>query len=284
MPERSSGQAVIVISSHVARGSVGNRASVFALETLSCAVWAVPTIILPWHPGHGPATRIVPGRKEFAGFLDDIANSKWVTEIAAILTGYMAAPWQVDAVARLVEKLKSNQGEVTYLCDPVIGDESGLYVDPKTAAGIRDKLIPLCDVSTPNRYELAWLTGTKPAQSTAQTLHQSRRLRCDMVLATSVPGSGPGLTGTLLSTPERAWMAEHTAIENPPNGPGDLTAAIYLAHHLAGVPEAANLARTTASVLEILERSRKNDADELPLERSMQSITRPAREISVREI
>ena len=34
-------RAVIVISSHVARGSVGNRAAVFALETLGFPVWAV---------------------------------------------------------------------------------------------------------------------------------------------------------------------------------------------------------------------------------------------------
>jgi pyridoxine kinase len=58
-------RAVIVISSHVARGSVGNRAVVFALETLGFPVWAVPTIILPWHPGHGRATRIVPEKNNF---------------------------------------------------------------------------------------------------------------------------------------------------------------------------------------------------------------------------
>src|SRR3546814_17270297 len=50
--------AVIVISSHVVRGSVGNRAAVFGLETLGLPVWALPTIVLPWRPGHGPATRL----------------------------------------------------------------------------------------------------------------------------------------------------------------------------------------------------------------------------------
>jgi len=40
-------RAVIVISSHVARGSVGNRAAVFALETLGFPVWAVPITSLP---------------------------------------------------------------------------------------------------------------------------------------------------------------------------------------------------------------------------------------------
>ena len=55
MQENTQG-AVIVISSHVMRGSVGNRAAVFALETLGYPVWAVPTIVMPWHPGHGPST------------------------------------------------------------------------------------------------------------------------------------------------------------------------------------------------------------------------------------
>ena len=44
-------RAVIVISSHVVRGTVGNRAAVFALETLGFPVWAVPTVTLAWHPG-----------------------------------------------------------------------------------------------------------------------------------------------------------------------------------------------------------------------------------------
>jgi pyridoxine kinase len=45
--QRKSGirPSVIVISSHVVRGSVGNRAAVFALETLGFPVWAVPTVI-----------------------------------------------------------------------------------------------------------------------------------------------------------------------------------------------------------------------------------------------
>ena len=53
-------RAVIVVSSHVARGSVGNRAAVFALETLGHPVWAVPTVVLPWHPGHDAQVRPQP--------------------------------------------------------------------------------------------------------------------------------------------------------------------------------------------------------------------------------
>ena len=87
-------RAVIVISSHVARGSVGNRAAVFALETLGHPVWAVPTVILPWHPGHGPATRIVPDADQFSAFMKDLERAPWLGEVAAVLSGYLgdAAP------------------------------------------------------------------------------------------------------------------------------------------------------------------------------------------------
>ena len=68
--EADAPRAVIVVSSHVVRGSVGNRAAVFALETLGFPVWAVPTVILPWHPGHSRATRIVPPSDAFAALME----------------------------------------------------------------------------------------------------------------------------------------------------------------------------------------------------------------------
>ncbi len=83
-------RAVIVVSSHVARGSVGNRAAVFALETLGFPVWAVPTVILPWHPGHGRATRIVPPAEQFSALMADLARAPWLGEVGAVLSGYLA--------------------------------------------------------------------------------------------------------------------------------------------------------------------------------------------------
>ena len=128
---------VIVISSHVARGSVGNRAAVFALEVLGHPVWAVPTIILPFHPGHGMATRIIPGAEQFSAFLDDLANSRWIAEIGGILTGYLANAEQALAVAAFIEKVRAANPDVIHVCDPVMGDGVGekgrLYIGEDTA-------------------------------------------------------------------------------------------------------------------------------------------------------
>src|SRR5688572_2097374 len=104
---RSAG-AVVVISSHVARGSVGNRAMVFALERLGFTVWAVPTVLLPHHPGHGRAERIVPDDGSFTALLSQMAGGR-AGGIAGIVSGYLGSPGQADAVASLVGAVKAER-------------------------------------------------------------------------------------------------------------------------------------------------------------------------------
>ena len=44
---------VLSFQSDVVRGHVGNGAARFALQRLGVDVWAVPTVLLSNHPGHG---------------------------------------------------------------------------------------------------------------------------------------------------------------------------------------------------------------------------------------
>ncbi|MCP4072752.1 MAG: pyridoxal kinase, partial [Hyphomicrobiales bacterium] len=90
LPSVNRAKAVLVVSSHVVRGTIGNRAIAFALEALGHPVWALPTVTLPWHPGHGTGTRIIPDEKDFIRLCDDLANAPWIDEIAAVITGFMA--------------------------------------------------------------------------------------------------------------------------------------------------------------------------------------------------
>ena len=277
-------KAVIVISSHVARGSVGNRAAVFALETLGFPVWAIPTIMLPWHPGHGPATRVVASETEFTAFLEDIANAPWISEVGAVLSGYMANPEQAKAVSKLVQKLKHNNPECIYLCDPVIGDLGGLYVTQETAASIRDSLIPIADITTPNRFELGWLLDTKTPDNLSQTISHADNLSPREVIITSCPMEKKDETGNLYLSEKQKIVAGHEQFQNPPNGPGDLTAAIYLGHMLAQMRPEENLETTTSSVFEILKNATERGSDELALESDAQSIISPNAQISLKAI
>src|SRR5918994_2184663 len=217
-------RAVIVISSHVARGSVGNRAAVSALETLGYPVWAVPTVILPWHPGHGRATRIVPEPEQFSALLKDLE--------------------QAQAVASLVAAVRARNSRAIYICDPIMGDAGGLYVAEPLARALRDVLVPIADIATPNRYELEWMAGAKLGDMRL-VIAAANEAGPATMLVTSAPAMIAGGIGNLLLTQSAALLAEHRIIERPPNGLGDLTAAVFLARLLDGQPSGKALQSTT---------------------------------------
>ncbi|MEX0346907.1 MAG: pyridoxal kinase [Rhizobiaceae bacterium] len=267
--------AVVVISSHVARGSVGNRAIVFALETLGFRVWSVPTIMLPWHPGHGPATRIIPDSAEFKSFLDDLAAAPWLDEIGAILTGYLGHADQAGPINQLIDTIRQRNPGLIYLCDPVIGDNGGLYVPEKTAEAIRDQLLPLADIATPNRFELGWLAN----DAGNDAVLMARSLGPANVLVTSAFADGE--SGNLLVTTGETLKIGHEVASAPPNGVGDLTAALFLARKLEGDANAKALRKATGSVLALIGHSISRGSDELTLAADRNCITDPPMNLAV---
>ncbi|HEX2018996.1 MAG TPA: pyridoxal kinase PdxY [Aurantimonas sp.] len=275
--------AVISISSHVARGTVGNRAVVFALESLGFPVWSVPTVTLPWHAGHGRGTRIVPPPADFAALVDDLAGSPWLGEVGAILTGYFGDSAQVEPAARLVEAVKRANPKAIYLCDPVVGDEGRLYQPQATLAAIRDRLIPLADIATPNRFELELLSGLELADN-AHLAEAANALGPDKLLVTSAYAMLRGGIGNLLVHDFNALLAEHRSIEDAPHGLGDLTSAVFLARILCGLPPEKALQTTTATVFEILARTRKRGADELTVEIDADSLRHPMAMVHMRRL
>ena len=276
-------RAVIVVSSHVARGSVGNRAAVFALETLGFPVWAVPTVILPWHPGHGRATRIVPPPEQFASLMHDLENAPWLGEVAGVLSGYLGDAEQATAVASLVKAVRARNPNAIYVCDPVMGDLGGLYVSQPLAEALRDVLLPIADIATPNRYELEWIAGTK-LEDMRTTMIAAMEAGPPTMLVTSALAMMKGGIGNLLINRTEALLAEHRAIDRPPNGLGDLTAAVLLARLLDGQPTAKALQTTTASVFEILARTTKRGGDELQIETDAQSLSHPMAMVQLRHL
>lgn len=276
-------RAVIVVSSHVVRGSVGNRAAAFALESLGFPVWSVPTVVLPWHPGHRPATRIVPEPEPFSALMRDLEAAPWLGEVGAVLSGYLGDASQADAVAALVRAVKARNGDALYLCDPVMGDEGGLYVPQATAEAIRDLLLPLADIATPNRFELEWLAGSAVGDNRAAA-DAALRLGPQTILVTSAHALMTGSIGNLLVTPRELILAEHRAVADPPHGTGDLLAALLLARLLEGQGAEKALRSATAAVFEVVARAVKRGADELMLETDASSLAHPMAMVQVRRL
>jgi pyridoxine kinase len=276
-------KTILSISSHVMRGGVGNRAAVFALETRGHGVWSVPTVILPWHPGHGRSTRIAVETAAFANALQDLKGSKWRGEVRAAMTGYFADAGQVRAAADLIRAFKAADPDFLYLCDPVIGDAGGLYVAEAVAVAIRDELLPLADLATPNRFELGWLADAA-VDDNAAIAAAAGRTGIARLVATSAHAMMKGAIANLLVEGDRQVLAEHQALERAPNGLGDLFSALLLSHVVEGRSAEEALRLASSSVFEIAARSIRAGADELLLQAEAASLKTPMASVAIRHI
>lgn len=266
------------------RGSVGSRASQFVFETMGFAVWSLLTVSLTWHPGQGRAHRLIVGEQDFAAFCRDIATSPHAGEIDGVITGYFAACPQVHLAAELIKTLKNSNPHLTYLCDPVMADEGGLYIDNIIASAIRDELLPLADIIKPNRSELEWICATC-CTSREDIMRAATQLPAPILVVSSAPALAAGSTGNLLIKKNdggsESWLAEHPLVVNPVNGLGDLTASLFLSHFLKNEALDSALEKTTSAVFDCLSYAVHNKADELLLAHSFHHFFQPQSAITL---
>uniref|UniRef100_A0A6N2N9X6 pyridoxal kinase n=1 Tax=Salix viminalis TaxID=40686 RepID=A0A6N2N9X6_SALVM len=69
---------------------------------------------------------------------------------------YIGSVSFLNTVLEVVKKLRSINPKLTYVCDPVLGDEGKLYVPPELVAVYREKVVPVASMLT---FEAEQLTG-----------------------------------------------------------------------------------------------------------------------------
>lgn len=249
---------VFSISSQVVRGHVGNAAVAPALLALGHEVWPLPTVILSNHPGHGGASGFAVAADDMQAIIDRLDEFGWLGACDAVLSGYFRAPEQVRVVADLVRRLKARNPDLTYCCDPVLGDEAtGLYVAQEIAEAVRDELIPLADIAVPNRWELEWLRREK-ISAPNDAVRVARALGPAEVVVTSVP-DGAGRIATLWWTRAAAFKCTVEELRHAPHGIGDLLSALVLGLKLSQDAPVRALGRAGAMATRVLEASRGRD-------------------------
>ncbi|XP_003747454.1 putative pyridoxal kinase [Galendromus occidentalis] len=149
---------ILSIQSHVVHGYAGNRCAVLPLQVLGFEVDFINSVQFSNHTGYPHMT----GTKVSAKELGDLYEGLKVNNIAQyshVLTGYVASVDFIRKLALIVGDLKSRNPNAIYLCDPVLGDNGEFYVPPELTEEYRKLLLPLCDILTPNQFELGELTG-----------------------------------------------------------------------------------------------------------------------------
>ncbi|RTL62721.1 MAG: pyridoxal kinase [Hyphomicrobiales bacterium] len=251
---------VLCLSSHVVRGSVGLAATVPALQSLGHEVWALPTVTLAARPGLGQAAMLPGGRRatdasELAGMLAALEQDACWPMLDAVMTGYFASAESVAAAADAIVRIMAGNPRIHVLVDPIIGDAGRLYVPESTADAIRDRLLPLADLATPNRFELQWLVGARSLDDRAAIVSAAGTLGPGLVAVTSALQSPTDVTTLLVGKTGLVRETASRLVSGIPNGSGDLFDGLLLGHLLAGLPPADAMDAALATLARVLESS-----------------------------
>ena len=280
---------ILSIQSSVAYGHVGNSAAVFPLQRLGHEVWPVLTVHFSNHTGYGAWRGPLLAPTDVADVINGIEDRGVLGEADAVLSGYQGDPAVGAVILDAVARVKKLNPDAVYCCDPVMGDVGrGMFVRPGIPEFMRDTVVPQADVLTPNHFELDFLadrtTTTLDDVLAAVDLVRDRGPRDVLVTSVLHDGLAENTLDVVAVSDEGAWAVTTPLLPITPNGGGDVTAALYLAHLLetGSAPEA--LGRTVASVFAVLEATIAAGTRELALVAAQESIARPPATVEVRRL
>ena len=280
---------ILSVQSSVAYGHVGNSAAVFPLQRLGHEVWPVLTVHFSNHTGYGEWRGPLLAPTDVADVIAGIGDRGVLGEADAVLSGYQGDPAVGAVILDAVERVKSENPQAVYCCDPVMGDVGrGMFVRPGIPEFMRDSVVPKADIITPNHFELDFLAGreTHTLDEILEAVDTVRDRGPRDVLVTSVlhEDLGDERLDVVAVSDAGAWAVTTPLLPISPNGGGDITAALYLAHLLTSGSPATALAATTSSVFAVLEATLAAGTRELQIVAAQDAIADPPLGFEVRQL
>jgi pyridoxine kinase len=283
------GVKILSIQSSVAYGHVGNSAAVFPLQRLGHEVWPVLTVHFSNHTGYGAWRGPLLAPDDVREVIAGIEDRGVLGEADAVLSGYQGDPAVGQVVLDTVARVKELNPAAVYCCDPVMGDLGrGMFVRPGIPEFMRDTVVPAADIITPNHFELDFLAG-RSTSTLAEILEAVDAVRergpRDVLVTSVLHGEVPeGRLDVVAVSDEGAWAVETPLLPITPNGCGDVTAALYLAHlRTTGSAETA-LGRTANTVFAVLEETIAAGTREIQLVAAQDRIAAPPATFEVRRL
>lgn len=280
---------ILSIQSAVAHGHVGNSAAVFPLQRIGVEVLPVYTVNFSNHTGYGAWRGPLIPPSDVAEVLTGVEERGVFGQIDAVLSGYQGSEGIGDVIVDAVRGVKAANPAALYACDPVMGNaRSGCFVAPAIPVLLRERVVPVADIITPNQFELGFLTDTEPLslESTLESVDAARAMGPRTVLVTSVerPEREEGTLEMLAVDDAGAWIVQTPQLPMKANGSGDVTAALFTAHYLRTRSAAEALARTVSSVFDLLALTLESGQRELQLIEAQEFYAHPRMQFPVAQV
>ncbi|XP_070510082.1 pyridoxal kinase [Chironomus tepperi] len=229
---------VLSIQSHVVHGYCGNKSAVFPLQVLGIDVDFVNSVQLSNHTGYSTIKGQVLSETDLRELFDGLTANNLHLVYTHLLTGYAKNDEFLREISKIIKALRAVNPDMIYVCDPVMGDAGKMYVPESLLPIFREEIVPLCDICTPNQFEVELLTqqkvnNEKDAWKGMMWFHEKG---VKTVVLSSSDIGGPEVLIALLSTKKSNGEYEKYKIVIPLQGPifltgtGDLFAALFLAH------------------------------------------------------
>ncbi len=262
--------SIISIQSQVVHGHVGNSAAVLPMQAHGLNVAAVPTTLLSNHPGFETMRGRVLEPELVGDLLRGVEERGLVETSRYIVSGYLGSRANGDVVAAFVKRARQINPDITYICDPVMGDANlGVFVADQVVECLCDKLVPLADLLTPNQFEVGLIAGSQ--------LSSWRALEAAVLKIQAQRGARLVVTGcTLSDTPDGSLEnivfedKSCTRLTSPrlpmvPVGTGDLYTGLLTASLARDLTLVDAARRAATIVLDILGRTMAEDEHEMQL-------------------
>ncbi|MBD8012506.1 MULTISPECIES: pyridoxal kinase PdxY [Microbacterium] len=280
---------ILSIQSAVAHGHVGNSAAVFPLQRIGVDVLPVYTVNFSNHTGYGAWRGPMIDPTDVREVITGIEERGVFGQIDAVLSGYQGGEGIADVIIDAVARVKAANPDAVYACDPVMGNaKSGCFVAPAIPVLLRDRVVPVADIITPNQFELGFLTGTEPSDldSTLASVDAAMAMGPSTVLVTSVerPDREEGTIEMLAADGKGAWLVSTPHLPMKANGSGDVTAALFTAHYTSTGDARLALERTVSSVFDLLQNTLDSGDRELRLVESQEAYANPRMQFTARQV
>ncbi|WP_440709959.1 pyridoxal kinase PdxY [Herbiconiux sp. YIM B11900] len=280
---------ILSIQSAVAYGHVGNSAAVFPLQRIGVEVLPVYTVNFSNHTGYGSWRGPLISPDDVRAVITGIEERGVFPQIDVVLSGYQGGAGIGDVIIDAVQRVKAANPSAIYSCDPVMGNaKSGCFVAPEIPVLLRERVVPVADIITPNQFELGFLTETEPGDldSTLASVDLARAMGPSTVLVTSVerPDREPDTVEMLAVDSAGAWIVQTPQLPIKANGSGDVTAGLFTAHYRATGDAKLALERTASSIFDLIDATLASGERELRLVESQEFYAHPRMQFTARRV
>lgn len=278
-------KCILSIQSHVVFGCAGNSAAVFPMRRMGMEVWPINTVQFSNHTQYQQGWK---GMAMPAGHISELVDGLSEIEATqvcdAVLSGYLGSAAQGQEIITAVKKIKQDNPNAIYFCDPVMGHpEKGCIVAPEVEMFFKESALASADIVAPNLLELESLSGMV-INTLDQVIAANKQLidkgvKMVVVKHLSRAGVQKDRFEMLLTTKEGSYHISRPLYDfdakRQPVGAGDLISGVMLANLMAGYVPVEAFERTNAAVDSVMQETFNRGAYELQIIASQEQFNAP---------